>query len=258
MVESQLRDTTASILRTRRRTARSRSTLAAISGIDASGKGHVSALLRRELERQGQRVALINVDGWLNLPESRFSQTHPAEHFYLHALRLDEMFDQLVRLERAVARAQEHLSPELTVAAYHRIYFPAQRIHFARDTPRSAASVIIDNDGGRSPVHSAKWARGLLCGRAGTPTRAGGRGESLDLPRACVQIVPGNRSLGVVSTSPGPNGEPHKTVGSTEGSDLAFAALRASARICYCLPQFCCSSTRIDAAPIAACVLPST
>src|SRR5262249_32397542 len=33
---------------------------------------------------------------WLNLPATRFSQSNPGEHFYHHAFRFDEMFDELV------------------------------------------------------------------------------------------------------------------------------------------------------------------
>ena len=36
------------------------------------------------------------MDGWLNLPSTRFSRLNPAEHFYVHALRLDTMFTDLV------------------------------------------------------------------------------------------------------------------------------------------------------------------
>ena len=49
-------------------------------------------------------------------------------------------------LARAVARAQEGLSHEETVAAYTGIYFPAQEIHFERDNPRAVATAIINND----------------------------------------------------------------------------------------------------------------
>ena len=70
--------------------------LVGISGIDASGKGYVSSRLASQLEITGKRVALINVDGWLNLPHIRFSKSSVGEHFYHHALRLDEMFEQLV------------------------------------------------------------------------------------------------------------------------------------------------------------------
>jgi len=49
-------------------------------------------------------------------------------------------------LERAIARAQEGLPPEETVHAYRTIYFPAQVIHFERDDPRSAATLVVVND----------------------------------------------------------------------------------------------------------------
>jgi uridine kinase len=49
-------------------------------------------------------------------------------------------------LERAVARAQEGLSPKDTVRAYQTIYFPAQELHARRDEPRAAATVILNND----------------------------------------------------------------------------------------------------------------
>jgi uridine kinase len=210
MVEAHLDDAIAATLQERQITPPSRTTLVAISGIDGSGKGHVSGRVRRELDGRGLRIALINIDGWLNLPETRFSRENLAEHFYLHAIRFDEMFDQLVlplrdrrsvrveadfaeetatryrrhlyefrdidilivegiyllkrqfqphydlsfwidctfetALERAIARAQESLAPDLTRAAYRTIYFPAQEIHFARDEPRAAATAIIEND----------------------------------------------------------------------------------------------------------------
>lgn len=73
-----------------------RACLVGISGIDASGKGYVSSRLVPQLEAGGCRVALINVDGWLNLPYVRFSGSNPGEHFYHHALRLEEMFEGLV------------------------------------------------------------------------------------------------------------------------------------------------------------------
>jgi len=197
-----------------------RSTLVAISGIDGSGKGYLTRELDRRLRDRGLTVAVINVDGWLRLPQERFSSTRPAEHFYTSAFRFEDMFEKLVvplrerrwvsveadfadetasayrkfryqfsdidvillegiyllkreyqhhydaslwiacsfdtALKRAVARAQEGLPPEETVRAYRQIYFPAQEIHFRRDSPREAASLILDNDSSypRSPVES--------------------------------------------------------------------------------------------------------
>jgi len=187
-----------------------RSVLVAITGIDGCGKGFVASQIVAALQARGVRTACINVDGWLNLPGKRFDERNPAEHFYLHAIRFEQMFSQLVlplrnhrrvhleaefteetattyrthvydyrdvdvivlegiyllkrafqgyydlsawircsfatALERAIARAQEGLPPEETIAAYRRIYFPAQEIHFLRDDPEAAASITISND----------------------------------------------------------------------------------------------------------------
>jgi uridine kinase len=70
------------------------SLLVGISGIDASGKGFITSQIVEELKEY--RVAVINVDGWLNLPHIRFDPARPAENFYENALRLDEMFERLI------------------------------------------------------------------------------------------------------------------------------------------------------------------
>jgi len=191
------------------KTSTERSTLIGISGIDASGKGYITAALDQELTSAGYTTAVINVDGWLNLPHVRFDPQDLATNFYCNAIRFEEMFSQLVlplcdkrsveitvdfteeiateyhrnryafnevdvillegiflfkrelalhfdlriwidcpfdiALTRAVARSQEGLSPAETIGAYETIYFPAQRIHFDRDDPRSAADIVIDN-----------------------------------------------------------------------------------------------------------------
>ncbi len=49
-------------------------------------------------------------------------------------------------LTRAALRAQEGLGPLETRAEYERVYWPAQRLHGARDDPRAAAHVVIAND----------------------------------------------------------------------------------------------------------------
>ena len=49
-------------------------------------------------------------------------------------------------LERAIERGQEGLPPTETTEAFETIYFPAQRIHLARDKPREAADCIVTND----------------------------------------------------------------------------------------------------------------
>src|SRR5512132_1727056 len=70
--------------------------LVGISGIDAGGKGFITEKIANRLREAGWRVATINADDWLNLPEVCMSQHKPAEHFYEHAVRFDEMFDQLI------------------------------------------------------------------------------------------------------------------------------------------------------------------
>src|SRR5512135_1120332 len=70
--------------------------LIALSGIDSSGKGYTAATLAQALRTEGARVALVGIDGWLNLPAVRFSKTHPGQHFYQNAFRFDEMFAELV------------------------------------------------------------------------------------------------------------------------------------------------------------------
>ena len=49
-------------------------------------------------------------------------------------------------MERAYARGQEGLPAEATIEAYRTIYFPAQEIHFAKDQPRAATTLIVHND----------------------------------------------------------------------------------------------------------------
>jgi uridine kinase len=198
------------ILARRRELPAQRAVLVGVGGIDASGKGFLTAKTVARLRMAGVNAATIGVDGWLNLPHIRFHPSDPAEHFYTHALRFDEMFESLIlplrdqrslsldmdyveetatayrkhryefsdtevaivegiflfkrayrrhfdlacwvdctfetSLERAIERGQEGLSPAATVRAFETIYFPAQRLHFARDDPRAAADLTIIND----------------------------------------------------------------------------------------------------------------
>jgi uridine kinase len=184
--------------------------LVGISGIDASGKGFVTARIAESLQERGIKLAVMNVDGWLNLPHVRFHQQDPAKHFYENAIRFDAMFEHVIlplrgtrnvdvksdfteetamtfrehryvfrnidiillegiflfkpmyrdhfdlkiwidcsfatALRRAMARGQEGLPPQEAKRAFETIYFPAQRIHLARDNPRDAADIIFAND----------------------------------------------------------------------------------------------------------------
>src|SRR6516164_1034492 len=49
-------------------------------------------------------------------------------------------------LERAIERGQEGLPPAETIKAFQTIYFPAQRIHLARDNPSEGADIVFMND----------------------------------------------------------------------------------------------------------------
>jgi uridine kinase len=197
------------VLNVRKQASPSRSVLVAITGIDGCGKGYLTTQLAEALNNGGIHVGVIGIDGWLNLPDKRFNQQNPAEHFYLHALRFEEMFTQLVfplrdrrslildadfaeetateyrthryefeaidvillegiyllkqafqayydfslwidcsfetALDRAIKRAQEGLSKDETIRAYQSIYFPAQEIHFERDRPQDAATLVLNN-----------------------------------------------------------------------------------------------------------------
>lgn len=109
------------VLDVRRRVDPRRAALIALSGIDASGKGWLASRLARALEAEGQRVALLGVDGWLALPAQRFSDVAPARHFYEHALRLDDMFAQLVLPLRAQRRVRVEVDhAEETAEAFER------------------------------------------------------------------------------------------------------------------------------------------
>src|SRR5262249_15434332 len=78
------------------RTPASRALLVGISGIDGSGKGWVSGRLEGALREAGETAIVIHVDGWLKPPAQRFDSRRPAEHFYEHALRLDEAFSEVL------------------------------------------------------------------------------------------------------------------------------------------------------------------
>jgi len=87
---------TSAIMEKRKALSPERALLVGISGIDAAGKGFVTARMAELLEKRGIRPAVINIDGWLNLPHVRFHSQHPAKRFYDNAIRFDEMFEQIV------------------------------------------------------------------------------------------------------------------------------------------------------------------
>jgi uridine kinase len=70
--------------------------LAGLSGIDGCGKGYIAAKLIEALSARSLRASVIHADGWLNLPHVRFDPDRPAGNFYENAIRLDELFSQLL------------------------------------------------------------------------------------------------------------------------------------------------------------------
>ena len=89
-------DVVTKILSQRAIVSEQRSLLVGISGIDGSGKGFVVKQIEARIGQHSIAVANINVDGWLNLPNRRFSTIKPAEHFYANALRFDQLFSKLL------------------------------------------------------------------------------------------------------------------------------------------------------------------
>jgi uridine kinase len=93
---SSLDEVVRKILERRANIPDTRSLLVGVSGIDGCGKGYLAAQLQAHLALHGVIPAILNVDGWLNLPQKRFDQSAPAVNFYENAIRLDQFFSQLV------------------------------------------------------------------------------------------------------------------------------------------------------------------
>ena len=62
---------TRTILERRASVPDTRSLLVGISGIDGSGKGYLAAQLEAHLALHSVTAAVLNVDGWLNLPRKK-------------------------------------------------------------------------------------------------------------------------------------------------------------------------------------------
>jgi uridine kinase len=75
------------------------------------------------------RATGITIDGWLHLPEKRFSASRPAEHFYHHAIRFEEMFTQLIfpLRDRRSLRLEADYTEE-TATAYRRHTYAFEEI----------------------------------------------------------------------------------------------------------------------------------
>lgn len=84
------------ILERRAEVPENRSLLVGISGIDGCGKGFIARQIKARFAQRAVASAIINVDGWLNLPEKRFDRIAPAQTFYENAIRFNEFFSDLV------------------------------------------------------------------------------------------------------------------------------------------------------------------
>ena len=96
VVDPNLDVAISTILDRRAKSDAGRSILVGVSGIDASGKGFIANRIVQRLLKHHIRAVVVAGDGWLNLPSERFDIRTPGLHFYENALRMDEMFEQLV------------------------------------------------------------------------------------------------------------------------------------------------------------------
>jgi len=88
-------ETVERILERRAEVPENRSLLVGISGIDGCGKGYIAGQIEAHLAQCAVASTVINVDGWLNLPDKRFDPTAPGETFYESAIRFDQFFSEL-------------------------------------------------------------------------------------------------------------------------------------------------------------------
>jgi len=100
--------------------------LIGISGIDAAGKGFVTARIAESLQERVPELAVINADGWLNLPHVRFHRRDSARHFYENAIRFDEMFERVIlplRTTRNINAESDFAEETATTFRKHRYAF---------------------------------------------------------------------------------------------------------------------------------------
>jgi hypothetical protein len=80
------------------------------------------------LQPAGLRIANINIDGWQNLPHIRFREANPAQHFYLNAIRFDEMSNRLIFPLLIGVRCASKSTLEETAIEYRRQTYQFQDI----------------------------------------------------------------------------------------------------------------------------------
>jgi uridine kinase len=107
-----LDEVTRQIVKRRATVPETRCVVVGVSGIDGCGKGYIASQLEARLALHGVTPAILNVDGWLNLPERRFNQSDPAENFYQNAIRFDQFFMDLIMPLRE--RRSIHLIADFT------------------------------------------------------------------------------------------------------------------------------------------------
>jgi uridine kinase len=97
-----------------------------------------------ELSTEYERRTLNFQDVDVILLEGIYLLKRAFRPYYDRTVWIDCSFE--TALHRAIARGQEGLPPEETTRDYRTIYNPAQRLHFQRDEPEGAASVVVNND----------------------------------------------------------------------------------------------------------------
>ena len=96
------------------------SLLVAISGIDGSGKSTMAQQIVERLKSRGLNAVSIGLDAWHHPPEKRFNKDTPAQHFYNHAFRFDELFNILINPLKHNRSA--HIMVELTSLPSNDLY----------------------------------------------------------------------------------------------------------------------------------------
>jgi len=109
-----------------------RTVVAAVSGIDGSGKGYITERIVAGLGSGGGRAAVLHLDDWLELPDRRFSTQNPAAHFYERGFRFQEMLDKVVGplRERRSLRLEADLADATLAPTYRRHVYDFRDVDF--------------------------------------------------------------------------------------------------------------------------------
>lgn len=77
-----------------------RTLIVGISGIDASGKSHLSREWRNGLIALGVHTRVASIDDWQHPAEVVYSDIDPGGHFYRHGFRFEDLLNAEVRPRR--------------------------------------------------------------------------------------------------------------------------------------------------------------